>query len=189
MPTVAIIDHSHFETNKSGDVTHLCTKLSGISMVLFWTKDCEFCYEHKEIIKSLPSRVPNITFAMCNIGISAKTPSGKIIDKPVHRLSLGTSTVIDYVPLVIVYINGKPYKIYDGERTITHVMNFITKLLSDIQGGSSEPENEEDSLISIYKGGTNGKSKKCYLGMENAYGMDSINTSALCMEDSYKSCG
>jgi hypothetical protein len=170
MGSLAVLDHTHFTLQRIGEKLSLCSKLPGISMVLFWTKDCEFCEDHKVIFKELPNRVPNIKFGTCNIGISARGPDGNIVDKPVHRMSVGTSTPINYVPLVISYINNKPYKIYEGERSMAAVLRFVTQILQDVQKGSSKPKTENEGLVETYGAIPKNKVNRCYLSIENAYG-------------------
>ena len=169
MASVSIVDHTHFVLQRVGEKLTLCTKLPGISMILFWTKDCEFCGELKDIIKELPNRVPNMKFATCNIGISARGSDGNIVDKPVHRMSIGSTTPINHVPFIIVYINNKPYKIYDGERSMAHVLKFISGVLADIQKGATKQKTEEEGNVETYGAIPKGRAKRCYLTVDSAY--------------------
>jgi hypothetical protein len=170
MATTYVVDHTHFVLQRISEKLTLCTKLPGVSMILFWTKDCEFCGELKDVFKGLPDRVPNIKFGMCNIGLSARSHDGSIVDKPVHRMSIGSTTPINSVPYIIAYINGKPYKIYEGERTIAHVMKFCSAILSDIQKGGSKPKSQEQNMVETYGALPKGRAKRCYLTMDGAYG-------------------
>lgn len=164
------LDHTHFTLQRINEKLTLCTKLPGMSMVLFWTKDCEYCGEFKTIFKDLPSRVPNVRFGTCNVGIAARAPDGSLVDKPVHRMSVGTSTPINHVPFVIFYINNKPYKIYEGERTMSSVLRFISVNLTDIQKGVAKPKSKDEGNVETYGAIPKGRAKRCYLTVDSAYG-------------------
>ena len=172
---MAMLDHTHFTLQRVSEKLTLCTKLPGISMILFWTKDCEYCGELKEIFRDLPSRVPNMKFGTCNIGIAARNQDGSIVDKPVHRMSLGTTTPINHVPHIIAYINNKPYKVYEGERSMASVLKFTSSILQDIQRGTQRPKTEEEGAVSTYGAIPKGRAKRCYLTVEGAYSDSSKN--------------
>jgi hypothetical protein len=167
---LSIVDHTHFNLQRVGEKLTMCTKIPGISMILFWTKDCEFCGELKDIIKELPNRVPNMKFGTCNIGISARGQDGNVVDKPVHRMCMGSTTPINHVPFMISYINNKPYKIYEGERTMSHVIKFVSSILADVQRGPSKAKTQDDGAIETYGAIPKGRAKRCYLTVESAYG-------------------
>ena len=106
-----------------GNSQMLCTKINGPVLVLFYSTQCIYCKKLIPIFKKLTSIGLQTNFAMVNIG---KT-------KDVIAMSGKTSKPITYVPLIIYYINNKPYIMYKGAPDFETIKRFIIEVSNDIQ--------------------------------------------------------
>lgn len=109
----------HIEQGKSGNL--LCTNISGMSLKFFFTEKCNYCRSSLPEIHSLNGRF-NCIIALVNVG---KYPN-------VVRMSNQTISPITVVPFIMLYINGKPYIRYHGDRTAEAISKFITEISSRI---------------------------------------------------------
>lgn len=180
--SVSYLSHHHFNLQRTREnALTMCCDLQGVSLVLFWGKNCDFCQDYKPIWKHLPKAIPSVKFGMCNVGIPAIASDGRIIDKPVPRMSLGTNTPIHWVPKVICYINGKPYQHYDGDRTLQGIQKFIFQVLDDCKkynksggGGMGGPRiaDIDREKIETYGATPKNRARRCYLTVDAAYSSD-----------------
>ncbi len=97
--------------------------LRGLSMVMFYSNNCEHCQTMMPIFKQLPSLVKGAQFAIANVSTH----------KAIIAKSRGTNTQIDYVPLVIFYVDGMPFAQYTGNHDIKEVIAFIQEMAQRAQ--------------------------------------------------------
>src|SRR5438105_828544 len=81
----------------------LCNNLPGISLVLFYSDDCKHCEDCIPIFEQLPNNLNGCAFAIVNLDKNKK----------LVELSRDTLLQIEYVPLIVAYVDGKPYVRYD----------------------------------------------------------------------------
>lgn len=94
--------------------------MGGIVFVMFKTNTCPISQAFTPIFeRELPSREQRISFAIANVDHF----------RNIVTMSQPTNTPIKSVPTLILYINGNPVARYKGEKTATHVLNFIQKIL------------------------------------------------------------
>src|SRR6185503_2433955 len=69
-----------------------------------------------------------------------------------------TKTPIQNVPLIILYVDGKPYAIYKGKKTFQDVLSFINKSLENISPsqGFMQPPNYHQNAPSQQQRGMYG---------------------------------
>jgi thiol-disulfide isomerase/thioredoxin len=160
---------------------------NGLTLVLFYSKECPYCDSLINKFKQLPSLMNGCQFAMVNVNRNMS----------VVERSKNTIAPISYVPDVILYVNGMPYIRYDGPHDINHIKDFIVSIYQKVQktafmGGQSEgapqgqdqgppqgfespePQKPPQDVIPAYTIGkpTYGDWKKdgvCYLNFQNAY--------------------
>ncbi len=101
----------------------LCTKINGPVLVLFYSTQCIYCKKLIPIFKKLTQLNLQTNFAMVNIG---KT-------KDIITMSTKTNKPISYVPLIIYYINNKPYIMYKGSPDFETIKRFVIEVSNDIQ--------------------------------------------------------
>lgn len=107
----------------------------GLTLVLFYSKECPYCDSLINKFKQLPNFVNGCQFAMVNVNRNMS----------VVERSKNTVAPITYVPDVILYVNGMPYIRYDGPHDINHIKEFIVSIYQKIQKTSfTENNNEQD---------------------------------------------
>jgi thiol-disulfide isomerase/thioredoxin len=95
----------------------------GLTLVLFYSKECPYCDSLINKFKQLPNYVNGCQFAMVNVNRNMS----------VVERSKNTVAPITYVPDVILYVNGMPYIRYDGAHDIQHIKDFIVSIYQKIQ--------------------------------------------------------
>ena len=152
----------------------MCNNLSGISLVLFFSKQCVHCGDVFPIFTDLHRSIPGCKFAVLNISMY---PS-------VAMKSQQTIAPITHVPFIILYVNGRPFMKYNGKRTYQDLYNFVGEVLSRIQnkksvssGGNNnvnQMKMEDGDSIPEYVGGVipfnvHCDENQCYLTFNEAY--------------------
>ena len=147
------------------DQNVLSCNIDGFSFILFYSTQCKFCKQLVPIFKSLPGTIGGCKFGMLNI-----SKNKEIIQKSIH-----SSTEIKYVPLMILYIDGKPFMRYDGPLDKQSILEFIVNVANSIQDKQNFSENKEivqpKKEIPEYCIGRPlcGKNNRCYVKYDNAY--------------------
>jgi hypothetical protein len=98
--------------NKKGDAL-LCHRIKDFSLVLFYSKNCKICPGVIEIFKRLAGKVSGCHICMTQM------------NKDIFKMSMGTNTPVEYVPLVILYTNGKPLIRCETEYNEQTLIDFI----------------------------------------------------------------
>jgi len=156
--------------SKSGSKI-LCTGIQGISLILFYTPDCQYCPDVKDKFRALSQNIKGVHFAICNLRQCLK----------VLQLSKESTTPFQNVPDILCYINGKPYCKYEGEHTIRGFKEFLALVQSKVDqfmrapklqqdasaGGNDIPDGGESITKQTYS--TQTAAKRCYLTMDEAY--------------------
>ena len=163
----------------------LCNPIPSFSLVLFYSTQCKHCATLVPIFKRLPGTIGGCQFGLLNIGTNMK-----LVQK-----SKGTITEIQYVPLIILYVNGKPFMRYAGKYKKEDIIQFVVNMSKRVQskqafnqkeGAPKAPDpsvkEEPHGGIPAYSIGksrrghsvkigdsTHGRSDVCYLEFENAY--------------------
>ena len=93
------------------------------------------------IFKKLPGQLGGCQFGMINVSMQ----------KNIIAMSKATISEIKYVPLIILYVAGKPFIRYDGPHDENEIKRFILEVSNKIQS------KEKFSNKEILKGKLNGK--------------------------------
>jgi hypothetical protein len=113
-------------THKSGEKgTMLCIspEPKGMTLVMFYSKDCEHCKTLFSNFKQLPYFVTGCQFAIFNVDLNPQ----------IVELSKPTICPITYVPDVILYVNGSPYIRYDGDHDTKAIQTFLQQIYEKLQ--------------------------------------------------------
>lgn len=95
-----------------------CQVNQGLVLVLFYSTQCEHCQKAIPVFRQLPQMIHGCSFGMINVSTNAK----------VVHLSRTTISPIQYVPLVVLYVNGEPYYKYKGSITLPDIQKFIHQM-------------------------------------------------------------
>ena len=101
---------------KTGNL--LSTNIRGYHVVLFYSTACIHCKTLIPIFKNIPGTVGNCQFAMVNVSLN----------KNIVMMSNDTKNPIKYVPLIIFYVDEKPFMKYNGPTDIDEIKRFIFEI-------------------------------------------------------------
>jgi thioredoxin-like negative regulator of GroEL len=152
------------QEGKKGNV--LCCNTRGVTLILFYSKSCPHCSEVLPTFQTLPKVMPNCQFGMLNISNNMK----------VAQMSSESICPIEYVPFIILYINGRPFMKYTGPKTLEDIANFLNDVLSRLNTKKNfnvlKIDNQE-SEIPPYSVGVPFnlvcEGEQCYLNFSEAY--------------------
>jgi hypothetical protein len=82
------------------------------------------------------------------------------------QMSQKTSTPLQHVPFIVFYINGVPFKKYDGGYNHSDFQTFVKNVMME---ASKVKDTSEISEIPPYTIGKPNSSKVCYLTYQKAY--------------------
>jgi len=103
--------------NEKGNLLCLNYDVKGLSLVLFYSHECQHCTNLMTKYKQLPLNINGCQFTMININ--------KNENKNLIQVSNNTIAPITYVPDIILYYDGVPYMRYDGAHDIQKIKKFI----------------------------------------------------------------
>lgn len=116
-------DDFSIKQGKNGKI--MCTRLTGFSFLLFYSNGCKHCKSLIPIFKELPKQIHGCQFGMVNV--TSHESRGCI------ELSRQTICQIDYVPLLIIYIHGRPFMTYKGAANTQEIQEFIIKVADSVR--------------------------------------------------------
>ena len=156
MSALLYLTAEDFDVYKGKKDNLLCTNIRGYHIVLFYSTVCIHCKTLIPIFKNLPGTVGNCQFAMVNVGLN----------KNIVLMSNDTISPIKYVPLIIFYVDGKPFMKYNGPNDIGEIRRFIFEVTQKLGAKKFYEEttakHEEESKIPEY---TIGIPKTCEDGV------------------------
>jgi thiol-disulfide isomerase/thioredoxin len=123
MSGLLFLTSSDFSITKGTKGNILCHGIQGYSFILFYSTQCEYCHTLIPIIKKLPGTIVGVQFGMINVSSN----------KTCIQMSQNTISHITYVPLCILYINGKPFMKYSGPADPNEIRRFIIEVSTKIQ--------------------------------------------------------
>jgi len=125
MSGILFLNHNDFEVKKGekGDMMTLKYDKTGLTLVLFYSKELPTC-EHLMIqFKQLPSKINGCNFAMVNMNKNME----------LVNMSRNTIAPITYVPDLTLFVNGCPFIRYDGEQEIEAIRKFLEEIYEKIK--------------------------------------------------------
>lgn len=155
-----------FAVQKGTKGNIMCHSVPGFCLVLFYSTACSHCQSLIPIFKSMPGTIGGCQFGMINIGNNKKC----------IEMAKATIAPITYVPYIVLYINGKPFMVYQGDYKADEIRNFIIEVANNVQkkqqftGGRIKQDSIGGGSIPAY---TIGQplcgGKVCYLDFGQAY--------------------
>lgn len=101
----------------------LCHNIRGLSLILFYSTNCQYSRALIPVFKRLPGQLGGCQFGMINISS----------EKMLIEMSKATISEIKYVPLIILFVAGKPFIRYDGPSDENEIKRFIFEVSNKIQ--------------------------------------------------------
>ena len=151
------------QAGKKGQV--LCTTIPGVSFILFYSNQCPHCGDVIDNFKKLPQIVPGSKFGLVNVSNN----------KQVAIMSQQTVSPITYVPFIVLFVNGRPFMIYNGQKTTREMAGFVYEVVTRInQKKNFVTISESDTDPVEYIGGVIPfnvvcEGEQCYLNFGDAY--------------------
>jgi hypothetical protein len=166
MSGLLFLTSDDFNIAKGNKGNILCHSIPGFSLILFYSTKCEYCQTLIPIFKELPGTIGGCQFGMINVSTN----------KQCVRMSKDTIAPIEYVPYIILYIQGKPFMRYNGPQDSGEIRRFVFEVANKIQSKqkfTSENIDKTKKGIPEYTIGhplCGPEDKVCYLEFNNAYG-------------------
>jgi len=166
MNRIIQLSDKEFTLNPTKKGQSLCLLIKGISFVMFYSSKCGSCKNVMPILNQLSRKINSCKFCIINVDTF---PS--IIQASQHTIS-----PITYVPDLILYVNGKPFLKYQGNKTEQDMGNFVMSVINKLNENKSF---NDKSVIEMDKLETvNGvipfnivcDGDLCYLTSREAYG-------------------
>lgn len=101
----------------------LLINVSGYTFVMFVSSKSKYCSQAQASLVELSRRVKGINLASCSLD---NRNYGLV------ELSKNTTTVIDFVPKYILYVNGQPRVEYNGKRTTDALFSFLSNTIEQL---------------------------------------------------------
>ena len=124
MSNLLFLTADDFELRKGTKGNIVCHDIPGYSLVLFYSTQCKFCKELIPIFKQLPGSISGCQFGMINVSKN----------KNIVHMSRNSIAPIEYVPYVILFINGKPSMRYDGPADVQTIQKFVIDVSNRFKG-------------------------------------------------------
>lgn len=174
MSTLLFLSDREFLVTNHPQGTILCNRIRGLSLILFYSNQCKYCPSFVNVFKRLPGSIAGCEFGVVNISVGN--------NRQIVEMAKSTISPIKYVPLVILYVNGRPTMKYDGPDNDNEIRRFIVEVSNKLNTKQqfTAPQNnpqftvkQKENRIPAYcvgkpiKGGK--KDKVCYLEWNNAY--------------------
>jgi len=148
----------------------LCIDAKGLVLVCFHVNGdrCAHCEDAIPEFKRLPQRIGNCKFALANLSANPD----------LIKMSKMSKAPIEYVPFIILYVNGRPFLKYNGERTTQDMAEFVQEVVQKLQTKQQFIEQKNikiESDIPAYSVGLpynvvcDEEKGVCYLSYESAY--------------------
>jgi hypothetical protein len=123
MSGLLYLSNNDFKVTNGVNGPILCTNIKGLSLILYYSNQCKYCGTVISIFKKLPGSLMGCQFGIVNVSMS----------KEVVKASAKTNTPLEYVPFILLYVDGRPFMSYDGKHDITDIINFIKDAISKLQ--------------------------------------------------------
>lgn len=147
----------------------LCNKVPGYSFVLFSSPNCAFCKDVIPAFTKLSQMIQGCTFSTMNV----EQQRQKIRD-----IAQQSDSPINYVPLLILYGNGRPIAQYfpdeqNPQSNLEKMKQFLVHQTSNKKQGQGQAQSSTDTgpPVPAYSMGIPGNSQRrvCYLNFDSAY--------------------
>lgn len=155
-----------FDVKQGTKGSILCVGIKGMALTMFWSPGCEICKGLLPIFQQLPQIVNGVKFCLLNINENQQ----------VLRMAKQTIAPIEFVPYIVMYVNGKPFLQFDDEPTGDKLVQFIQYTMGLVEtkknfiekGGKVESDIPAYSIAKPYLE-FKCDDDRCYLAYKLAY--------------------
>ena len=159
-----------FAIQKGSKGNIMCHGIPGYSLILFYSTHCVHCQTLIPIFKKLPGTIGGCQFGMINVSTN----------KSCINMSRSTIAPVNYVPYIVLYVNGRPFMVYKGpydgneiQRFVVEVANSLRKKQKFATGNKPEGKGPQKRGVPDYTIGIpiygEGNEGVCYLDFTEAY--------------------
>lgn len=127
------------------------------SIVMFYTDDCRHCKTMKTHLREF---VGYPTLQVCMVNVYAADSVSLM------NLSQKSTTPLSYVPYLVFYVDGVPFRHFDGNYTLADLKSFVKNVITEAGVARNV---EQATEIPPYTIGKPKTSKVCYLSYQKAY--------------------
>jgi len=144
MAGLLFLGNEDFNIAKGNNGPILCNTLSGLSLILFYSKQCVHCNNLIPIFKKLPETINGCQFGMVNVSNC----------KNLINASKSTILPITYVPFIVLYVSSKPYMVYKGPHDIKEICRFIIEVNTKINNKQKfiNEQNKQSKTTRVLQG-------------------------------------
>jgi|SRR5579862_2314890 len=115
------LNTTHFKSVRNSNNSNTLTiNVTGNIFVFFKLQNCEGCNAFEPVFKKLASEDRRVIY-----GIVDLTNNNQIT-----QISKTTTTPIQTVPHLILYINGQPFAKFKGQKNLNGIKNFLSEALT-----------------------------------------------------------
>lgn len=102
---------------------HMTANIGGVSLIMFHSNRCPHCIAFLPEFKRLPGAMMGLNFGTCCVDDG---------NRSVVEMSKQSSTPITSVPKFILYVEGRPYVEYSGQRSRPAILAFLQEISAKI---------------------------------------------------------
>jgi thiol-disulfide isomerase/thioredoxin len=143
----------------------LANKIPGFSFIFFSSSGCKFCKDVMPSFLRLSQILQGCVFGIMNVDQE---------EQKIVSMSASTKNKLEFVPYVLLYVNGKPLAPYmpDEDNPDANFEKMKTFLIAQTTSlNSGDKPTAKSAQIPPYAGGIPGNLKRvCYFSYDRAYG-------------------
>lgn len=128
MPVNSLTEQ-HFALQQSQKKNVMMLKVQGPVVVFFKTRGCASCAKFEPIFAGVANSDNRVQYGVIDLSVHAN----------VAKMSASTTTPIQAVPFILLYLNGKPFARFTGKKDAASLSSFIAKALATASGAPSPP--------------------------------------------------
>ena len=113
--SIFYLSYGDFHIQRGTNSPLLCHGMNHISLIMFHSTQSAYSQQIAPIFKMLPQAIRGCQFGIIKIGQNMN----------LVQMAAQTNTPIEYVPLIIMYVNGIPYMEYKGPADLENMRQFI----------------------------------------------------------------
>jgi len=111
----------HYEESDKKTGSIMCTHIKDISLVLYYGKNCPNCQILLPIFKRIPGKISGVFIGIC------------LVNNDLANMARTTVMPFTHVPMMVVYLDGRPYTRYEAEYSEKGILSFLQYVIQNLQ--------------------------------------------------------